>query len=175
MSTPFNIECRIQWNSVNNVNLEFRPLNQPLRDFWLLDRSGVGIDPLNPDVPNAIFANVQEAIDFYTIEDTNEEHVNLMIAQINGEFATDYVQGDVYFFTSHIKQKLDLKQDVITPGEVIPEAVTDAPTTLNVLTTLLGTLTGELNDANARYNDLAAKVNAIIAQLQAQGLQETDV
>lgn len=38
-------------------------------------------------------------------------------------------------------------------------AATNAPTSLNVVTTLLGSLTGEVNASNTRQNDLATKYN----------------
>lgn len=38
---------------------------------------------------------------------------------------------------------------------------TDAPTNLNVLTTLLGALTGEVNATNARQNTIATNLNAL--------------
>ena len=58
------------------------------------------------------------------------------------------------------------------------DAATNAPTNLNVLTTLLGSLTGEVNATNtkqnalaAKYNDLAVKFNTLLDHLEAQGLQ----
>jgi len=52
------------------------------------------------------------------------------------------------------------------PQAAIGAAATNAPTNLNVLTTLLGTLTGEVNATNAKQNDLATKFNTLVSELQ---------
>lgn len=44
---------------------------------------------------------------------------------------------------------------------------TDAPTNLNVVTTLLGGLTGEVNATNGRQNTIAANLNALATQFNA--------
>lgn len=59
------------------------------------------------------------------------------------------------------------------PKAAIADAATNAPTNLNVLTTLLGTLTGEVNATNAKQNDLATKFNTLKAELAALGLIST--
>lgn len=64
-----------------------------------------------------------------------------------------------------LQSELDGKWAVPTPGVHISDgqinAVTNAPTNLNPVTTLLGSVTGEVNAANQRYNDLAAKYNEL--------------
>lgn len=61
------------------------------------------------------------------------------------------------------------KVDVVT-GAHIADAATNAPTNLNVITTLLGTLTGEVNATNTKQNDLATKFNTLLDRLEASGL-----
>lgn len=61
----------------------------------------------------------------------------------------------------------------ITAMDFIASAPTNAPTNLNVITTLLGVLVGEVNSINTRYNDLATKFNTELAGLKVQGIVAT--
>jgi hypothetical protein len=69
-----------------------------------------------------------------------------------------------------VQASLNDKQPVITAAESINDAATNAPTDLNVLTTLLGTLTGEVNATNSKQNDLASKFNSLLDRLESQGI-----
>lgn len=61
--------------------------------------------------------------------------------------------------SSGLSQILNKPAQQAHVGDAATNAATDAPTDLNVLTTLVGTLTGEVNNSNAKYNDLASKYN----------------
>lgn len=59
---------------------------------------------------------------------------------------------------------------VNAPQAAISNAPTDAPTNLNVITTLLGTLVGEVNATNAKQNEIATKLNSLLASQRTMGL-----
>lgn len=72
-------------------------------------------------------------------------------------------------YTTTDKDKVAL----LTPRAHIADAATNAPTNLNVVTTLLGALVGQVNDTNTKQNDLAAKFNTLLDRLEAAGLLAT--
>lgn len=52
----------------------------------------------------------------------------------------------------------------------VTNAPADAPTNLNVITTLLGTLVGEVNSTNSKQNEIASKLNSVLACLKAHNI-----
>ncbi len=139
--------------------------------------SGVGIDPVNPDPPNEIFATIEDAIDHY-----KSDMQDSILTNLNNYSNDTYVfSGNIILVSPQVNAALNLKQDVITPSAHISNGATDANTSqatnYNVLSGLLG-IAGGLNDANSaqndlatKYNDLAGKFNTLLAYLEAQGIQ----
>lgn len=100
-------------------------------------------------------------------------------------------QYDLYLDTStnNLYQNIDATLDALVWESItIPaaphiedglnNAPNNAPTTLDIVTTLLGALTGEVNQTNTRQNtiadnlnDLATKFNTLLLHLETQGLQ----
>lgn len=131
-----------------------------------------------PDTSAGVFSSVASAKNYYV-----SSHSAVMVSAINILRGTSDSAGSmIEHISTRLKQFLDAKQPTITPGSHIDAAATDAPsnapTNLNVVTTLLGSLTSQVNSTNSgqnaianKYNDLATKVNLLFTHLEAQGLQ----
>lgn len=121
--------------------------------FKQADDSGLG--PVTVDIPLSSITDVPS-----------------IISQIDGKVA-QFVTDNSLETLSGVLHPLDYGALANIPGAHIGDAATNAPTNLNVLTTLLGTLTGEVNATNAKQNDLATKFNTLLDRLEAAGILAT--
>lgn len=94
------------------------------------------------------------------------ELYNPLFNTVNGKvFICTYIDSD------NPNLNLEWKQlGTFTQGAHIADCATDAPTNLNVITTLLGTLTSQVNSTNAKQNDIATKLNLVLDRLEGLGL-----
>lgn len=157
--TNLNIHYKVTINSVNpmNISLEFRPLHSLYFDLYDKGYGGVGIDPINPEPVNEIFASLEDALHYYT---TDENRVPYMISQINSDNSTDFVFGELTQLTPEIFNALSGKTNVFVPGEHIEDALNDA--------------TENLSELTIKYNDLATKFNTLLDRVETAGIVETN-
>lgn len=165
-------------NNPNAIQLVFRVANEEL-----------GQNFIPPYIRNITIGTLNAASNvFPTVEDAIAHHgpdaATWLVNYVNTQGGTNYIARDILVWCSKGVNDQIKKTVIAINGPAgahindgATDAATNAPTNLNVLTTVLGTLTGEVNATNAKqnalaakYNDLSTKFNTLLDRLEAKGI-----
>lgn len=134
------------------------------------------------EVTNAQLVALVDSVALYMQESFDAERAIVLL--INNSTITTYEQIDDMWLSA-VATAIGVNHDFRTStqahiADAATNAATNAPTSLNVLTTLLGGLTGEVNATNTKqndlatkYNDLATKFNSLLDKMEALTLLAT--
>ncbi len=150
MTTPidYHVFYALEYigGGMDTAQIFYAPNLQGYHGAYVVSVNGVGIRPGDPDEPNEIFDNIEDAIEHYKVVQTNVSLTNL-----NGDTGRDYVLNNLVYLPPQMQDAAEAiytalagKQATITPGAAIADAVDEA--------------------------DAVIKLNLLLATLEAQGL-----